>query len=79
MDAANGSAIIQDAQPFDADQTRQIVAQFHRDGYCFLKGVLTAAELRALREAMERKWADPRHARRGGSHPRPSLMRMYRV
>jgi ectoine hydroxylase-related dioxygenase (phytanoyl-CoA dioxygenase family) len=75
--AIRESIILRDAAPFDAEETRQIVAQFHRDGYCFLKNVLTPAEVQALRAAMERKYADP--AMHGeGDHIRGiSLMRMY--
>ena len=35
------SVIDKNAKPYGADKTRDLVAQFQRDGYLFLKGVLT--------------------------------------
>ncbi|MCZ6635568.1 MAG: phytanoyl-CoA dioxygenase family protein [bacterium] len=72
------SVIVQDARPFDAEQTESIVSQFNRDGYCFLKGVLTQKEVDTLRELMERKYQDPRMHEEAGDHIRgTSMMRMY--
>ena len=54
------SVISRDAAPFSDEEKQRIVAQFDRDGYCFLENVLNREELAALRDAMERKYADPR-------------------
>jgi len=54
MPATADSVIVKDAQPFDDEKTQQIVAQFHRDGYCFLESILMPEEVEALRDAMER-------------------------
>jgi ectoine hydroxylase-related dioxygenase (phytanoyl-CoA dioxygenase family) len=70
--------IKKDVAPFDADKTRELVAQFHRDGYLFLKGILTAKEVDVLRELMERKFQDPKMHEESGDHIRGiSMMRMY--
>ena len=79
MAVASESVIVRDAQPFDEEKTREIVAQFNRDGFYFLENVLTGEEVDALRDAMVRKHADPRiQADEAGDHIRGiSMMRMY--
>ena len=72
------SVIDKSAKPYDADKTRDLVAQFQRDGYLFLKGVLNEKEVLTLREAMERKYRDPKMHEPEGDHIRGiSMMRMY--
>jgi ectoine hydroxylase-related dioxygenase (phytanoyl-CoA dioxygenase family) len=64
--------------PYSKEQTHQIVEQFHRDGYYFFGQVLTPEEVAALKDAMERKYADPRMHDPEGDHIRGiSLMRMF--
>jgi ectoine hydroxylase-related dioxygenase (phytanoyl-CoA dioxygenase family) len=66
-------------EPFTPEKAAQIVEQFHRDGYYFVGPVLTPDEVAALRDAMDRKLADPRIlADEAGDHIRGlSLMRMF--
>ena len=45
------SVIDKNAKPYNADKIQELVAQFQRDGYLFLKGVLTEKEVLTLREA----------------------------
>ena len=54
------SVIVKDADPFEGAKTQSLVKQLHRDGYLFLKGVLTPKEVDMLREVMERKYQDPK-------------------
>jgi ectoine hydroxylase-related dioxygenase (phytanoyl-CoA dioxygenase family) len=78
MDTTEQSTIVKDADPFDAAETQTRVAQFHREGYLLLKGVLTAREVTALRELMERKFQNPRMHGEAGDHIRGiSMMRMF--
>ena len=72
------SIIDKNAKPYDADKTRDLVVQFQRDGYLFLKGVLNEKEVLALREVMERKYQDPKMHEAEGDHIRGiSMMRMF--
>ena len=72
------SIIDKNAKPYGADKTRDLVAQFQRDGYLFLKGVLTEKEVLVLRETMERKYQDPKMHEAEGDHIRgTSMMRMF--
>ena len=72
------SVIVKDAQPFDADRTQSLVEEFNRNGYVFLKDVLTELEVTTLRDLVERKYQDPRMHDEAGDHIRGiSLMRMY--
>jgi len=72
------SVIVQTAKPFGEDKTRELVTQFQRDGYLFLKGVMTPSELDIMREVMERKFQDPKMHEEEGDHIRGmSMMRMY--
>ena len=45
MDNMNG-------KPYSAEETQQIVEQFHRDGYYFLGEVLTEEEVNTLRDGL---------------------------
>lgn len=72
------SVIEKDVKPFDAAKTEELVAQFYRDGYLFLKGILTQDETDVLRDLMERKFQDPKMHDESGDHIRGvSMMRMY--
>jgi len=53
------SPIRQDAQPFSAEETARIKAEFFRDGYRLIRGVLASDEIEALKEATDRVFADP--------------------
>lgn len=66
------------ANPFDADKTRELVMQFQRDGYLFLKGIMTPDEIETMREVMKRKYQDPKMHEEAGDHIRGiSMMRMF--
>lgn len=58
---------------------QRILAELRDDGYAFIGPVLSADEVAVLREAMERKWADPAiRADEAGDHiRRNSMMRMF--
>jgi len=72
------SVIVKDAPPFDADRTQSLVEEFNRNGYVFLKDVLSELEVTTLRDLVERKYQDPRMHDEAGDHIRGiSLMRMY--
>ncbi len=72
------SVIVKNAKPFDEATTRDLISRFHREGYLFLKGVLTPDEVDTLREVMKRKYADPKMHEETGDHIRGmSMMRMY--
>ena len=72
------SVIVQTAKPFGEDKTRELVTQFQREGYLFLKSVMTPSELDVMREVMERKFQDPKMHEEEGDHIRGmSMMRMY--
>lgn len=49
---------IRAGRPFDAERTERILADFRRDGFCVIGGVLDAEEVAALREATDRYMAD---------------------
>lgn len=51
-----------DAVPFSDDETDAILADFRRDGYRLIPGVLQPDEVAALREAADRVFDDPRFA-----------------
>jgi len=66
--------------PFTAEETGEIVAKFHRDGFYNLGQVLIDDEVAALKDAMDRKLVDPAmtEADERGDHRRGlSLMRMF--
>ena len=65
---------IRDGQPFGAGRTAQLLADFRRDGFCVIGGVLDAAEVAALREATDRYMADPA-AKAGGYVERDHILR----
>ena len=44
---------IKDGQAFDAERTRGTLADFRRDGFCVIGGVLDSEEVAALREATD--------------------------
>lgn len=72
------SIIDKNAKPYSPDKIQNLVAQFQRDGYLFLKGVVTEKEVLTLREAMERKYQDPKMHEPEGDHIRGiSMMRMF--
>src|SRR5689334_12422339 len=54
----DSDAIVKDAKPYSPEETARIKADFLRDGYRLIKGVLTADEVGALREAIDRFFAD---------------------
>ncbi len=49
---------IRAGRPFDAERTERILADFRRDGFCVIGGVLDEEEVAALREATDRYMAD---------------------
>ena len=51
-------------EPFSGEKTRQIVEQFHRDGFAHIPGVLTPGEIAALRGRTDELFADPLLAQR---------------
>jgi hypothetical protein len=56
------SPIRNDLRPYDDAATTAIVHDFQRDGYRVIPGVLDADEVRALRTAVDRVFAEPRWA-----------------
>ena len=54
------SSLIHAGEPYDAARTASIIEQLYTDGYAHLGPVLEAEEVAALRDALERKAADPR-------------------
>ena len=69
---------IREGEPYSEEETGRILAQFARDGYCYLGPVLEQDEVAALREALERKWADPAmHEEERDQIRGHSLMRMF--
>ena len=50
---------IRTGEPYDTAQTTRIIEQLYTDGYVHLGPVLEADEVAALRDALERKAADP--------------------
>lgn len=46
-------------QRLDEAQTERVLADFHRDGYALVSGVLTAGEVAVLRAVTDRCFADP--------------------
>jgi ectoine hydroxylase-related dioxygenase (phytanoyl-CoA dioxygenase family) len=55
---------ITSGEPFSEEKTRQIVEQFHRDGFVHLPDVLTSEEVTALRDRTDELFADPLLAER---------------
>ena len=51
-------------EPFSKEKTTQIAEQFFRDGFVYIPGVLTEAEVTALREKSDALFADPQLAER---------------
>jgi len=75
---ATNSIIVKDAKPFDEKKTRELVTQFQRDGYLFLKDVMTTDEIEIMCEVMERKYSDPKMHEEEDDHIRGiCMMRMY--
>jgi len=54
------TAIVQDAQPYSAEQIAQFKSDFFRDGYLLLPGVLTGGEIEALKAGINRVLEDPK-------------------
>jgi len=54
------TAIVQDARPYSVEQTAQYKAEFARDGYLLLPGVLTSVEIEALKAGIDRVLEDPK-------------------
>src|SRR5687767_6618793 len=52
------SVIVKDAKPYSPDETARIKADFFRDGYRLIPGVLTSDEVNGLKEAIDRFFAD---------------------
>ena len=50
---------IKEGTAFDAERTQQIIADFRRDGYCVIGGVLDCDEVAALRDALDRSLLAP--------------------
>ena len=55
-------------EPFNEEKTEQIVKQFHRDGFVHIPGVLTSEEITALRDTIDRLFADESLAERTSPH-----------
>ncbi len=51
-------------EPFNAEKTAQIAEQFFSDGFVYIPGVLTDAEVTALREKTDELFAEPELAER---------------
>lgn len=58
MSAATRGPIRADVKPCSPEETARIKAEFRRDGFRHIPGVLTADEVAALREAIDRLFAD---------------------
>lgn len=54
----NRTAIVS-GEPFDESRTGRILERFYRDGFVLVPGVLTRAEVDALRNRAEERMADP--------------------
>ena len=65
---------IKDGQPFDAERTQEILADFRRDGFCVIGGVLDSEEAAAIREATDH-YMDDEAAIAGGYVQRDHLLR----
>ena len=52
------SSAIKEGQPFDKERTQKILAEFRRDGFCVIGGVLDWDEVTALRELTDHYMAD---------------------
>ena len=50
---------IQSGEPFAEEQTQEIVAAFHRDGFVHIPGVLEESEMQALRDRTDALLDDP--------------------
>ena len=50
----NDTVIVNDDKPYSAEETARIKAEFQRDGYRLIPGVLTQDEVEGLRDAMDR-------------------------
>lgn len=60
MNATISSPIVQDAIPFSPEETEKIKAEFARDGYRLIPGVLQRQEIEALKEGIDRVMDEPR-------------------
>lgn len=78
MGATVSASVIRKGEPFSQERTRAIVEEFFREGYYFIGPVLEQDEVEALKEAMDRKLADPKMKDEEGDYIRGiSLMRMF--
>lgn len=59
MSTATCSPIRTDLKPYSPEETEKIKSDFLRDGYRHIPGVLSEDEVVALREAIDRLFADP--------------------
>ena len=72
------SSPIRKGEPYSPERTQEIIAEFNREGYAYLGPTLESDEVEALRNAMERKWADPAmHEEDRYQIHSISLMRMF--
>lgn len=78
-DRVSSSSVIRKGEPFTAEETRRLIEQFNREGYCSLGAVLEPDEVEALKDGMVRKQNDPSLAGdEEGDHVRgKSQMRMF--
>jgi hypothetical protein len=54
------TTLVAEAQPFSKEKTAQIIDEFTREGCVLIPGVLSADEVEALKERVDRLFADPR-------------------
>ena len=79
MTVSTTSSAIRTGTPPDSATLGKIREALRDDGYYYLGAVLVEDEVKALREALERKWSDPAMRKdEAGDHIRGgSLMRMF--
>jgi hypothetical protein len=66
-------------EPLSKEKTQQIAEQFHRDGFVHIPGVLTPAEITALRDTTDRLFADESLAERTNPHLADTVFRYIQV
>ena len=75
----NMTSPIRRGERFTDGELNNILARFRTDGFCHLGSIMDEEEIAALRDALERKIADPemQEDRPGDNRRGNSLMRMY--
>ena len=72
------SSPIRKGEPYSPERTTEIIDELNREGFAHLGPTLKPDEVEALRDAMQRKWADPAmHDEAGGQIKGISMMRMF--